>query len=177
MTMEVACRSCGEFFIAGENHHCETKSPMDIMERIPWWVKGGVIAGVGWMAIGSLPAQVTTLAMSGLLIGSMWVVMVLMPLGDGEKDWLARHPRTFMLLHVPTTGLISMLGEGIIMAFGNLLGGVLATVWLMGWGHKRGISLNGKKTAKYKEPEPTMNTVRIEKAKARFWRGVVWTFS
>lgn len=144
------------------------------MSKIPWFLKGAGAVGVGLFAMSTLPATVTTLVASGALIGGMWILMVLMPLGDPEKDWLARHPRTFMLLHLPTTIGISMLGEGIIMAFGNLLGGVFATLYLMAWGHKRHITAQGKKGKGYISPEPNKSSLLLAQSKYKFLQCLQW---
>lgn len=177
----VVCPRCGA------EHHILTKCMCDapeikedfrsFIDRIPWWMKysaGGVVM-IG--LAGSLPATVTTLGAAGVLIGGMWVIMVLMPMGDWEKDWLAKHPRTFMLLHVPATFAIAKLGEGLLMAFGNLAGGVIATLWLMNWGRKRGIGMDGKPTERYIPPQPSKAGLRAAQSKYAVAKGVSWLLS
>lgn len=168
------CNNCGVEYRVIERHECAIEGPKDLLSRLSPWMKGAGAIGVGLFAMSTLPATVTTLVASGSLIGGMWILMVLMPLGDPEKDWLARHPRTFMLLHLPTTVGISMLGEGIIMAFGNLLGGVFATLYLMAWGHKRHITAQGKKGKGYVSPEPNKSSLILAQGRFQTLKAIQW---
>lgn len=175
MSNLIHCSKCGREHYLLES--CIEEQHEGIIDKIPWWVKAGAGSAIALGVAGSLPATVTTLAASGALIGGTWIVMVLMPLGEYEKDWLARHPRTFMLLHVPMTVGVAQLGEGLLMAFGNLAGGVIATLYLLRWGHKRGIGVDGKKKPGYRAPLPSKTAVRAAQVNHGFWKGASWLFS
>ena len=176
MGNDIVCGKCGKQHSLLENciYREDGADDVSIADKIPWWVKAGAGAAAGLTIAGSLPATVTTLAASGALIGGTWIVMVLMPLGEYEKDWLARHPRTFMLMHVPMTVGVAQLGEGLLMAFGNLAGGVIATLYLLRWGHKRGIGIDGSLSPKYRPPRPTKTALRAAQARKGFINFITW---
>ena len=148
------CTKCGEIYKDYEVHDCE-----GLARNIPKWKSaaptvGKVIAGIGAVGLVAslLPSEAMMLLSAGALMGGVWIYMILKPMGNVALDWLARHPKTFLLLHVPATVGVAMLGEGLILAFGNLLGGVVATVWLVQWGKKHFIGSNGKPLPGYVAP-------------------------
>ena len=147
------CTKCGEIYQDFEVHDCERVKPPKFKISAP--VIGKVIVGVGAVGLVAslLPSDAMMLLASGALMGGVWIYMILKPMGNVALDWLARHPKTFLLLHVPATVGVAMLGEGLILAFGNLLGGVVATVWLVEWGKKHFIGSNGKTLPGYIAPQ------------------------
>jgi hypothetical protein len=142
----LCCKDCGEIYETFESHAC-TKSKLKVVSQIAMGV------GAAGLTAAFLPADAMILIFSGAMMGGVWIYMVMKPMGDVVLDWLARHPKTFMLMHLPMTAGIAMLGEGLILAFGNLLGGVVATIWLVQWGRKHHISSAGKPQPGYVAPQ------------------------
>lgn len=110
---------------------------MDWVKVRRFW-RIGVIAGASILAISILPSMIAIMVIAGILIGGVWIYMILKPLGRKKLMWLALHPKTFLILHLPITAGMAMLGDGLIMAMGNLLGGTIATIWVVNWGKKNG---------------------------------------
>jgi hypothetical protein len=169
--MEMICTKCGEIYKDFENHSCDPpgRTLDKLQSKAP--MIGKIIAGVGALGLSAalLPASAMMLIFSGTLVGSVWILMILKPLGETALDWLARHPKTFLLLHVPMTVGFAMLGEGLILAFGNLVGGVLATVWLVNWGRKRGIAPSGRPIPGAYVPPVKHENSKWNRFKNAFW--------
>lgn len=142
------CELCGQIY----SKRCDCTKQKGFFEKVPTPLKVLAAAGILSTSLIFLPATIATLLAGGMIMGLTLTMMLVIPLSDGQKAWMAQHPRVFMMLHIPLTVGIAMLGEGMLLAFSNLIGGAVATAYLIYWGKKHGLTWGGKRTSEYIEP-------------------------
>jgi hypothetical protein len=143
------CNSCGQIY----SKKCDCSKPKNLLSKVPMPLKVLACAGIASASLIFLPATIATLIAGGAIMGLTLTMMLVIPLSESQKMWMAQHPRVFMMLHIPLTVGIAMLGEGMLLAFSNLIGGAIATAYLIHWGTKHGLTWGGKKTPEWIAPE------------------------